>query len=119
MSNYRDHLVRSLCRVEGFLPEIFLAIVNLGMSGELKEMDDRFEVGESFAFKQSDFESLSDQNVQRLLALKTEIEDTLDFLQNINAVSDAEMESKQAELDEENCEEISEDDEDNGNFRPF
>lgn len=82
------------------------------MSGELKEIDDRLEVGESVAFKQSDFESLSDQNVQRLLALKTEIEDTLDLLQNINAVSDEEI----AELEKGNYEETSEDDD---NFWSF
>ena len=61
--------IKALNEIEAIL---YNKIVNLGMEGELKEVNDSLAIGESVNFKFSDFMALKDPNVNLLIDIYTE-----------------------------------------------
>ena len=61
------------------------------MSDEWKEIDQAFDVGEVYEFHLSQLESSPDNNVQILATLIKTIRTSIQTLQNLNSISDNEI----------------------------
>lgn len=98
--NYRKRLMKVIRELEDINDTMISCVVNLGMSGELKEVDALFEVGDALNLKRSDFADLPDRNVQITLAACDMIEDTISSLMNLNNITQAKLEQDlQDEID--------------------
>lgn len=90
-TKYRTLLIKAINKLEDFNSIIYNLVLNLGMQGELKEIDDMFENGEIVNFKLADFRKLSDQNVQKLIEVMDSINEKYHTLKNINRISDDDL----------------------------
>lgn len=70
---------------------IFTQIVNLSMSGELKHLENAFDVGDEYDFKLKHFEIIEDTNVQKLVKLCKNTEETIFTILDLNGISENEV----------------------------
>ena len=61
---YRTSLHETTSILGDFGQQLFTNLINLAMSGEMKEFDKGFDVGETLAYNDADFRHLEDQNVK-------------------------------------------------------
>lgn len=70
---------------------IFSQIVNLSMLGEMKEIGNVFERGDSYEFTLSHFEDIEDANVRKLIKLCKKTEKTIFDILNLNGITENEI----------------------------
>lgn len=84
---YRKALKKSCRKLADFHDKLFDQLIGLAMSGEMSDADEMFAVGDEMTFKLSDFEGISDVNVQRIIALLHQTKacyDSLVITNNLN-----------------------------------
>lgn len=88
---YRKELITTCKALMVADREIFTAALNLAMSGEFKEVNESFEIGDSFEFEWGYFENCADVNLAKLLETHHSISATLESLININNIKEEEL----------------------------
>jgi hypothetical protein len=66
--------------------QLFTAVINVGMSGEFKELDELFEEGDFFQFEKSHFRDSKDINLGILMELIDKMDETHSKLVNLNVI---------------------------------
>lgn len=66
--------------------KVFDDLVNVAMSGEYADINDKFETGEIVWFRLEDFREAGDTNIQKLYRIIREIESCRESLININGL---------------------------------
>lgn len=90
---YQHHLRNSIAVLRETVKELETVIINLAMSGELAELNDKFEENDDMTFKYEDFRNLSDYNVKLLYGLYDFIDDKKRELLNVNGLEEEELEN--------------------------
>lgn len=90
-SNHRQSIITAINTLEKCDTQIFGAAISTLMSKEWKEIDEAFDLGDQYSFSLTQLETADDPNVQLLASLIKEIRQTMDSLQNLNAISDDEV----------------------------
>jgi hypothetical protein len=93
---YRNSLIESLQVLSTIRDMAFTQLVNLSLANELLEINDAFDVGDGFSFELSQFEGLTDTNVQKLLELCKSIEKTYFEIADLNRINEKEVEDYEA-----------------------
>lgn len=88
---YRNSVIESLQLLEDVRNQVFTQVVNIASNGEMKEVLDIFEEGDSYIFDLDQFETSNDVNIQKLMSLCKHIESIYNSIQNVNAVSGDEL----------------------------
>ena len=86
MENYRLKLSEACTAIANERNSLFTAMINVGMSGEFKELDELFEEGEYFQFEKGQFQQCKDINLEILLELIEKLDETYSKLMNLNAL---------------------------------
>jgi hypothetical protein len=89
---YKQCLIETIQKLKEGGDDVFTQAVNLTMKGERKDLNDRFETGDEVRFYMEDLESVSDPNVQKLVALLDTMEETMNSLANINGLKNEDLE---------------------------
>lgn len=84
MDAYRLRLSEACQTIADSRKQLFAALINVGMSGEFKELDELFEEGDFFQFERSHFEGSNDINVEILMELLKKMDETHSKLVNLN-----------------------------------
>lgn len=71
--------------------ELLTRIINVGMTGELEEINQVFEKDDTFEFNKEMFRESNDQNLNLLLGLHDNIEDTMNCFANLNNITQEEL----------------------------
>lgn len=87
--DYRTSLINAINGLTTSAIQTFTGIVNIGMSGDLKDLE--FEEGEDVDFELAHFDASDDINIQTLVLLYKQIEAAKQKLINLNAVKDDEL----------------------------
>ncbi len=88
---YKQCIIDTINKLKEGGDDVFTQAINLAMKGERKDLNDRFETGDEVRFYMEDLESVSDPNVQKLVALLDRIEETMQSLANINALNNEDL----------------------------
>ena len=88
---YKNRLIETLGILTEVREKTFLQLINLAMENELKEIHEAFDIGEGYTFELSHFEGLTDSNVQKLVELCKNIEDTYFSLMDLNGIKENEI----------------------------
>lgn len=72
---------------------IFSQIINLAMNGEMKEIDNVFEIGETYNFTLKHFDNTKDINVKKLVNLCKKTEQTIFTIMDLNGINENEIET--------------------------
>ena len=90
---YRENIVITYQHLLDFHQRLFTRIICVGMSGELKEIQDTFEVGDSYHFEIDQFRDLKDVNVHKLIRFYDQLEEVMNSLANLNGITEEELEA--------------------------
>lgn len=85
---YREKIIlayRALIKMHSKLTD---RIINVGMLGEFAEVNAVFQVGETYNFDLEQFRGTNDVNLNLLLKLFDDLEDTMNSLANINGITE-------------------------------
>ena len=91
MKAYREKLIMTYNELINFHEELLTRIVNVGMTGEWAEVNKVFEKDETFQFDKEMFRGTEDQNLNLLLELHDQLEDTMNSFANINNITQEEL----------------------------
>ena len=89
--SYRYQLVTAYQNILNFKNELFTDALNIGMAGDMKEINEAFEEGDVFTFSIEHLENSNDVNLQKLVTLLKQMDDTLASLANLNAIQESEL----------------------------
>lgn len=98
---YQENILITYRRLLDFHEKLFTRIICVGMSGELKEIQDTFQVGDSYHFEIEQFQDLEDVNVQQLLLLYDRLEEVMNSLANLNGITEEDLDALEVEEDQE------------------
>jgi hypothetical protein len=88
---YREQLVKTVDYLIEVRHILFNNSLNLAMKNDLKEIDEVFDIGETYVFSLNHLDNSSDINLQKVVDLIKNIEKTVDSLININVIKDEEL----------------------------
>lgn len=88
---YRKRIIETLCVLSEVRETTFTKIINLATVGEMKDIDNAFETGDSFVFELGHFENMDDINVNKLVQLCKNIESTYFDLMDLNSIEQMEV----------------------------
>ena len=91
MSTYREKIILTYRHLLEVHEELLTRIINVGMTGELAEINEVFEAGDEFQFDLAMFRETKDINLQKLIPFFDKLEDLMNFLANINAITEEEL----------------------------
>jgi hypothetical protein len=90
MNDYRESLIGAYDMLFLFQQELMEKIINIAMMGAHSDINDTFEIGDEYIFTVDQFEDSPDVNVQKLVKLYKEVENTMDSLNNLNSLENSE-----------------------------
>ena len=88
---YRKRLIETINILIDSEGQLFNVSVHLLMSGELKEVDEVFEVGDVYEFNLNYFKTSDDINVKQMAVLIEQLRGTVEFLMNVNNIKENDL----------------------------
>ena len=91
MEAYREKLIMTYRELLKFDEELLARIINVGMTGELVDINETFQKNDIFQFDKEMFRGTKDQNLNMLLDLHDDLEETMNTFANINNITSEEL----------------------------
>ena len=107
MEPYREKILLTYKFLLKTHEELLTRTINVGMLGELAEVNKVFAVGDTYNFDIEQFKGTSDTNLNKLIDFYDELENLMNSLANINVITEEELEEFEGEYEEEDNEELS------------
>lgn len=89
--NYKGELIKAVYSLEYAQDIIFERIVNIVMEFEMQDIHMAFDVGDTVSFELSHFKDSKDPNVLALIEQYLNLEDAIDTMKNVNAITQADI----------------------------
>ena len=107
MHPYREKILLTYKFLIKTHEELLTRTINVGMLGEMAEVNKFFAVGDTYNFDIEQFKGTTDTNLNMLIDFFDSLEDLMNSMANINAITEEELEEfeKEEEEDEENDDE--------------
>ena len=84
MENYKNAVAEACQCLAEARNRLFAAMVNVAMNGEYQDLDESFEIGETFYFEKDHFKDCDDINLAKLYELIDNIDEVYGSLVNLN-----------------------------------
>ena len=91
---YREKIILTYRHLLEAHEELLTRIINVGMTGDFAEVNEVFEPGDEFQFDLEMFRETEDINLKKLIAFFDELENLMNSLANINALTEEELEDE-------------------------
>lgn len=101
MTAYRQKILLTYKYLLEVHEELLTRTINVGMTGELAEVNKVFKVGDTYNFDIEQFKGTHDVNLNKLIAFYDELENLMNSLANINVITEEELEEMEDEDEEE------------------
>lgn len=88
---YRKRLIEAYKSLITIRENLFTNSLNIAMAGELKEIDNVFEDGDTFTFEIEHFKNTNDINLTKLIEFQEQLDDLMNSIANINAIKETEL----------------------------
>ncbi len=85
--NYRENLKEALKNLIKVNESIYSSLIDISMQGELKEFNDAVPIGEVHQFDFELFKNSDDANIQLLVKLMEDVDETFESIRNINSIT--------------------------------
>lgn len=89
---YRKHLVDAVNNLMEAEQMLSTSALNISWFGELSHLSDAYDEGEQVEFDLSLLQTVDDLNVKKLVELLDPLYEAAQYLKNINAITDEELE---------------------------
>lgn len=91
MEPYREKILLTYKFLLKTHEELLTRTINVGMLGEIAEVNKVFAVGDTYNFDIEQFKGTSDTNLNKLIDFYDELENLMNSLANINAITEEEL----------------------------
>ena len=91
MKAYRHYVIKTLEVLEDSHGFIFAELLNLALTGEMKDIMSAFESGDSYDFQYAHFEDLQDTIIQKLIGLLRHIDEIFKTIKEENNILSEEI----------------------------
>ncbi len=98
---YRDKILLTYKFLIKTHEELLTRTINVGMLGELAEVNKVFAVGDTYKFDIAQFRGTQDTNLNMLIDFFDSLEDLMNSMANINAITEEELEQFDEEEEDE------------------
>lgn len=88
---YRQRLIEAYKSLITIRENLFTSSLNIAMAGELKEIDEVFDEGDTFKFEIEHFKNTSDIILSKLIEFIEKLENLMNSIANINAIKETEL----------------------------
>lgn len=88
MKSHKIQIIETLENLSEARNIVFTQIVNLSLTGELKEIENTFDIGDKYSFNLKQFENTKDINVKKLVKLCKKIEETFFTIMDLNGINE-------------------------------
>lgn len=88
MDQYRKSIIETYRYLNSTRDELFTHALNIAMAGELKEMGEAFDLGDTYAFEISQLKGTPDANLNELIHLYEHMENLINYLSTVNGIND-------------------------------
>lgn len=92
MEPYREKILLTYKFLLKTREELLTRTINVGMLGELSEVNKVFAVGDTYNFDIEQFKGTPDTNLNMLIDFYDELENLMNSLANINEITEEELE---------------------------
>lgn len=89
MENYKNAVADACQYLAEARNKLFAAMVNVAMNGEYQDLDESFDIGETFYFEKDHFKDCEDINLVNLYKLIDMIDEVHGSLLNLNGLGPA------------------------------
>ncbi len=89
---YRKRLIEVYEGLVSFHRDFFSASLNLAMAGQLKDIDEVFEIGDTYNFDIEHLKGTNDTNLNKFLEFYEQLENLMNFVANVNAIKEIDLE---------------------------
>ncbi len=100
MNSYREKILLTYKFLIKTHEELLTRTINVGMLGEMAEVNKVFAVGDTYNFDIEQFRGTKDTNLNMLIDFFDSLEDLMNSLANINAITEEELEEFKEEDEE-------------------
>ncbi|MFN4762933.1 hypothetical protein ACKGJN_07415 [Gillisia sp. Q332] len=101
MEPYREKILLTYKFLLKTREELLTRTINVGMLGELSEVNKVFAVGDTYNFDIEQFKGTPDTNLNMLIDFYDELENLMNSLANINEITEEELEDFEEDDDKE------------------
>jgi len=84
--NYKENLKEALKNLIKVNESIFNSLIDISMQGDLKEWNNAVPIGETHQFDFELFKNSGDTNIQLLVKLIENVDETFETIKNINSI---------------------------------
>jgi hypothetical protein len=92
MSVYREKILMAYKYLLEVHEELLTRTINVGMTGEMADINKTFIVGDTYDFDVEQFRGTPDINLNKLIGFYDELENLMNSLANINSITEEELE---------------------------
>ena len=92
MSAYRNSILNTYKYLIKIRTELITHSLNIAMTGEMSEIDQAFNVGETYNFDIEQFKGTNDTNLNKLIDFYEELENLMNSFSNINSIKEEDLE---------------------------
>lgn len=84
MKNYKEFILETAVNLVEIRHQLFENLLNIAMSNELSDINEVFEMGDTYTFELNHFNNSSDVNVNLIVDLIKDVEKTIMSFCNLN-----------------------------------
>lgn len=86
MNTYREQIIETINELWSARIKVFGCIVTLAMSNDYKDLNETIEIGEIIEFQYAHFEGIEDTNIQKMISMCKDMDETINSLMNLNGI---------------------------------
>ena len=94
MSVYREKILMAYKYLLEVHEELLTRTINVGMTGEMADINKTFIVGDTYDFDIEQFRGTPDINLNKLIGFYDELVNLMNSLSNINGITEEELEEE-------------------------
>ena len=94
MSVYREKILMAYKYLLEVHEELLTRTINVGMTGEMADINQTFIVGDTYDFDIEQFRGTPDINLNKLIGFYDELVNLMNSLSNINGITEEELEEE-------------------------
>jgi hypothetical protein len=91
MTVYREKILMAYKYLLEVHEELLTRTINVGMTGEMANINKTFIVGDTYNFDVEQFRGTTDINLNKLIGFYDELENLMNSLANINGITEEEL----------------------------
>lgn len=92
MTAYKENIINTYKYLNSVRNDLLTHSLHIAISGEMKEINEAFEVGDIYNFDIEQFKGSNDINLNKLITFYEDLENLMDSIANINAITEEDLE---------------------------